>query len=107
MRVLVTGGAGFIGSHLTDAVVARGDEVIVADDLSAGRAGRLDQGGGPQKVSITDPAALAAGVEGSGAGLICHLAAQIDVRSSVAFPAEDAQADVVGTVDVLEAARRG
>ena len=106
MRVLVTGGAGFIGSHLADALVARGDEVIVADDLSAGRAGRLDQGVVPQKVSITDPAALAAVVEGSGAGLICHLAAQIDVRSSVAFPAEDAQANVVGTVNVLEAARR-
>jgi len=106
MRVLVTGGAGFIGSHLADALVARGDEVIVADDLSAGRAGRLGQGVVPQKVSITDPAALAAVVEGSGAGLICHLAAQIDVRASVAFPAEDAQANVVGTVNVLEAARR-
>ena len=42
MRVLVTGGAGFIGSHLTDALLARGDEVAVVDDLSAGRAGRLD-----------------------------------------------------------------
>jgi len=106
MRVLVTGGAGFIGSHLADALVARGDEVIVADDLSAGRAGRLGQGVVPQKVSITDPAALAAVAEASGAGLICHLAAQIDVRASVAFPAEDAQANVVGTVNVLEAARR-
>ena len=106
MRVLVTGGAGFIGSHLADALVARGDEVIVADDLSAGRAGRLDPGVVPHKVSISDPAALAAVVEGSGAGLICHLAAQIDVRASVAFPAEDAQANVVGTVNVLEAARR-
>ena len=80
--------------------------MIVADDLSAGRAGRLDPGVVPQKVSITDPAGLAAAVEGSGAGLICHLAAQIDVRASVAFPAEDAQANVVGTVNVLEAARR-
>ena len=96
MRVLVTGGAGFIGSHLVDALVARGDEVVVADDLSAGRAGRLDPGVVLQKVSITDPAALAAVVEGSGAELVCHLAAQIDVRASVDFPAEDAQANVVG-----------
>jgi UDP-glucose 4-epimerase len=106
MRVLVTGGAGFIGSHLVDALVARGDEVIVVDDLSAGRVGRLDSRAELHKVSITDAGALAAVVEGSGAELVCHLAAQIDVRVSVAFPAADAQANVVGTVNVLEAARR-
>ena len=106
MRVLVTGGAGFIGSHLVDALVARGDEVVVADDLSAGRVGRLDPQVVVHKASVTDPGALAAVVEGSGAGLVCHLAAQIDVRASVDFPADDAQANVVGTVNVLEAARR-
>jgi UDP-glucose 4-epimerase len=106
MRVLVTGGAGFIGSHLADALVSRGDEVVVVDDLSAARVGRLDPRAVLHKVSITDPAALAAVVEGSGAGLVCHLAAQIDVRASVDFPADDAQANVVGTVNVLEAARR-
>jgi UDP-glucose 4-epimerase len=106
MRVLVTGGAGFIGSHLVDALVARGDEVIVVDDLSTGRVERLDSRAELHKVSITDAGALAAVVEGSGAELVCHLAAQIDVRVSVAFPAADAQANVVGTVNVLEAARR-
>jgi UDP-glucose 4-epimerase len=106
MRVLVTGGAGFIGSHLTDALVARGDEVVVADDLSSGRATRLDPGVVLQKVSVTDPGALAAVVAGSGAELVCHLAAQIDVRASVDCPADDAQVNVVGTVNVLEAARR-
>ena len=106
MRVLVTGGAGFIGSHLTDALVARGDEVVVADDLSAGQVGRLDSRAGLHKVNVTDPEALAALVVGSGAELVCHLAAQIDVRASVDFPADDAQANVVGTVNVLEAARR-
>jgi UDP-glucose 4-epimerase len=106
MRVLVTGGAGFIGSHLTDALVARGNDVIVADDLSACRVGRLDPQVALHKVSITDPEALAALVEGAGAELVCHLAAQIDVRASVNFPADDAQANVVGTVNVLEAARR-
>jgi len=106
MRVLVTGGAGFIGSHLVDALVARGDEVVVADDLSSGREGRLDPRAHLQKVSVTDPAALTAVVEGSGAELVCHLAAQIDVRASVDFPADDAQVNVVGTVNVLEAARQ-
>lgn len=58
MRVLVTGGAGFIGSHLTDAFLARGDEVIVVDDLSTGRAGRLGEHTWLHKLSITDAASL-------------------------------------------------
>src|SRR5262249_56199860 len=73
MRVLVSGGAGFIGSHLTDALAARGDEVVVVDDLSAGRVGRLEEGVVLHKVSITDAGALAAVMEGSGAELVCHL----------------------------------
>ncbi len=105
MRVLVTGGAGFIGSHLADAFVARGDDVAVVDDLSAGRAGRLDDHVTLHKVSITDAEPLTASVKQARPELICHLAAQIDVRSSVAAPAEDAHVNVVGTVNVLEAAR--
>jgi UDP-glucose 4-epimerase len=105
MRVLVTGGAGFIGSHVTDALLARGDEVVVVDDGSAGRMARLDPRAVVHKVSVTDAAGLAAVVAGSGAELICHLAAQIDVRASVRSPATDAEANVVGTVNVLEAAR--
>jgi UDP-glucose 4-epimerase len=105
MRVLVTGGAGFIGSHLADALAARGDEVAVVDDFSAGRAGRVGSRVVLHKVSIADAGALAAVVAESRAELVCHLAAQIDVRRSVASPADDAQANVVGTVNVLEAAR--
>ena len=66
MRVLVTGGAGFIGSHLSDALLARGDEVIVVDNLAAGRVARLDSQVALHKVSITDAAALAGVVGGSG-----------------------------------------
>jgi UDP-glucose 4-epimerase len=105
MRVLVTGGAGFIGSHLTDALVARGDEVAVLDDLSAGRPGRLTDRAALHKLSVSSGPALTALVAELAPGLICHLAAQIDVRASVAGPAADAMANVVGTVNVLEAAR--
>jgi UDP-glucose 4-epimerase len=105
MRVLVTGGAGFIGSHLTDALVNRGDEVDVVDDLSAGRTGRLDSRAALHKISISDAESLTGVVEAARPELICHLAAQIDVRASVAAPAEDAEVNVVGTVNVLEAAR--
>jgi UDP-glucose 4-epimerase len=105
MRVLVTGGAGFIGSHLTDALLARGDEVAVVDDLSTGRPGRLADEAQLHKISVADPAELAAATADIGPDLVCHLAAQIDVRASVTHPAADAEANVIGTVNVLEAAR--
>jgi UDP-glucose 4-epimerase len=105
MRVLVTGGAGFIGSHVTDAFLARGDEVAVVDDFSRGQPGRLDSRVTVHKVSVTDARPLTDRVQALRPELICHLAAQIDVRASVADPAADAQANVVGTVNVLEAAR--
>ena len=105
MRVLVTGGAGFIGSHLTDALLARGDEVSVIDDLSTGRSARISERATLHKLSVTEAAPLQAVIGQTRPELICHLAAQIDVRSSVAAPASDAQTNVVGTVNVLEAAR--
>jgi UDP-glucose 4-epimerase len=105
MRVLVTGGAGFVGSHLTDALVARGDEVAVVDDLSAGRPGRMHERVALHKLSVADSDQMEAITADFGPDLICHLAAQIDVRASVSLPAADAQANVVGTISVLEAAR--
>jgi UDP-glucose 4-epimerase len=105
MRVLVTGGAGFIGSHLSDAFLARGGEVAIVDDLSRGRPARLDERAVLYKLSITDAGQLTELVRRVSPELICHLAAQIDVRTSVAAPADDAQTNVVGTVNVLEAAR--
>lgn len=104
MRALVTGGAGFIGSHLTDALLARGDEVAVVDDLSRGRPGRLDPAVALHQLSIADGGQLTAVAEKFQPDLICHLAAQIDVRVSVADPADDAATNVVGTINVLQAA---
>ena len=105
MRVLVTGGAGFIGSHLVDALVARGDEVAVVDDMSGGRPTRAPDQAIVHKLSVTEGAALAAVTDDFRPELICHLAARVDVRTSVADPADDALVNVVGTVNVLEAAR--
>ncbi len=105
MRVIVTGGAGFIGSHLTDAFLARGEDVTVVDDLSAGRPARLDGRAVLHKLSVTEAGPLGQVVDSVRPELICHLAAQIDVRASVARPAADAQTNVVGTINVLEAAR--
>jgi UDP-glucose 4-epimerase len=105
MRVIVTGGAGFIGSHLADAFAARGDHVTVLDDLSAGRPSRLGERVSVQKVNITDARPLEQVIDSVRPELICHLAAQIDVRASVALPAADAQTNVLGTINVLEAAR--
>jgi UDP-glucose 4-epimerase len=105
MRVLVTGGAGFIGSHLVDALVARGDEVAVVDDMSAGRPDRVAGEAVAHKLSVTESAALEAVVADFRPELICHLAARVDVRTSVSDPADDALVNVIGTVNVLEAAR--
>ena len=106
MRVLVTGGAGFIGSHLVDALVARGDKVAVVDDMSGGRPGRVPDQAVVHKLSVTEGAALAAVADDFQPELICHLAARVDVRVSVLDPADDALVNVVGTVNVLEAARQ-
>ena len=105
MRVLVTGGAGFIGSHVTDSFLARGDQVTVVDDLSRGQEARLATGTALLKLSTREARPLIALAESTRPDLICHLAAQIDVRASVLDPAEDAQANVVGTVNIIEAAR--
>jgi UDP-glucose 4-epimerase len=109
MKTLVTGGAGFIGSNLVDAVLARGDEVTVLDNLSTGRRVNLDGAlaGGARlaEVDICDAAAVGAVFAEARPELVFHLAAQIDVRRSVTEPAFDAAVNVGGTANVLEAAR--
>ena len=110
MRTLVTGGAGFIGSNIVDALLARGDEVVVLDDLSTGRETNLNgaraKGGDLIKADIREAGQIAQIVADAAPEAIFHLAAQIDVRKSVADPAADARINVEGTINVLEAARR-
>jgi UDP-glucose 4-epimerase len=109
MRALVTGGAGFIGSNLVDALLAAGDEVTVVDDLSTGRRQNLDgalaAGAELVELDIREGAALSELFAERRPEVVFHLAAQIDVRKSVADPAFDASINVGGTANVLEAAR--
>ncbi|HTE58703.1 MAG TPA: NAD-dependent epimerase/dehydratase family protein [Solirubrobacteraceae bacterium] len=102
MRALVTGGAGFIGSHLVDALLARGDAVSVVDDLSTGRRENVPDG---VPLHVTDIATIGVAMAAERPEVVFHLAAQVDVRKSVADPAHDARVNVAGTATVLEAAR--
>ena len=105
-RVLVTGGAGFIGSHLTDALLARGDEVLVVDDLSTGRRARLPPAARLLRADIGEGDGLAAAFDDVRPSTVFHLAAQTDVRLSVADPLLDVRTSVLGTVRVLDQALR-
>jgi UDP-glucose 4-epimerase len=106
MRSLVTGGAGFIGSNLVDALVARGDEVLVLDDLSTGRRENVTEGATLLEADIVDASAVGGAFAEHRPDVVFHLAAQIDVRDSVADPGHDARVNVEGTIVLLEAARR-
>jgi UDP-glucose 4-epimerase len=110
MNCLVTGGAGFIGSNLVDALVARGDRVTVVDTLVTGKrenlTGAIAEGATLETGDVRDAEALHAVFTAARPELVFHLAAQIDVRHSVASPVDDAQTNVLGTINVLEAARQ-
>jgi UDP-glucose 4-epimerase len=103
VRAIVTGGAGFIGSHVAQALVARGDEVHVLDNLSSGRPENVPAGAELHEADVRDPAAVFDAVRPE---LVFHLAAQASVSVSVKEPEFDAQVNVLGTVAVLESARK-
>jgi UDP-glucose 4-epimerase len=106
---LVTGGAGFIGSTLVDALVARGDRVTVIDNLFTGKRSNLEQaiglGAELHVADVTNAPAIAEIFAVARPELVFHLAGHIDVRVSVEQPAHDATVNVLGTIAVLEAAR--
>lgn len=109
MRCVVTGGAGFIGSNLVDALIARGDEVTAIDSLVAGKRSNLEdalaRGASLSVTDVRDVDGVRAVFEETRPEVVFHLAAQADVRVSVADPRADADVNVLGTITVLEAAR--
>jgi UDP-glucose 4-epimerase len=103
LRAVITGGAGFIGSNLVDALLARGDEVVVIDDLSSGKSENVSRQARLVELDIRDPSL--GDVFAETQPEVCfHLAAQADVPTSVRRPDFDAEVNVVGTVRVLQAA---
>jgi UDP-glucose 4-epimerase len=105
VRAVVTGGAGFIGSHVVDALVAREDHVVVLDDLSRGRRENVNEGARLLEVDIRDEGAVGAAFAEAQPEICFHLAAQADLRVSVSRPVFDAEVNLIGTINVLEAAR--
>lgn len=106
MRVLVSGGAGFIGSHTVDALAGRGGhEIAVIDDLSAGKREQVNARARFYQVDLRDASAVRAVIERERPEVLVHLAAQMDVRRSVADPAFDAQVNLVGFINLMEAGR--
>ena len=103
-RALITGGAGFIGSHVADAFLGAGYDVTVLDNLSSGKRAQVPRGAALHELDIRAPEAAAL-VRDGGFDVVCHLAAQIDVRRSVADPGADAAVNIVGSLNLLEAVR--
>jgi UDP-glucose 4-epimerase len=103
VRAAVTGGAGFIGSHVVDALIARGDEVHVVDNFATGRRENLNGTAAVHEHDIREP--LGALFDEIRPEVVVHLAAQADVGTSVERPLFDAEVNVLGTLNVLEAAR--
>src|SRR5262245_26621670 len=105
VRALVTGAAGFIGSHLVDALLDRGDEVAMVDHLRRSPrpwvSAALQRGAQLHVADVRDLDALKRAFDASRPDVVLHLAAQVDVRRSVGDPAFDAQVNVAGTVSVL------
>jgi UDP-glucose 4-epimerase len=107
MKILVTGGAGFIGSHTVDALVANGQrQVSIIDNLSAGKRHQVNPSARFHEIDLRDADAVRRVIEAETPEVIVHLAAQMDVRRSVADPSYDAQVNVVGFLNLMEPARQ-
>jgi UDP-glucose 4-epimerase len=103
VNVLVTGGAGFIGSHLCEALLARGDHVTALDDLSTGERANVPVGAQLAVADVADAPAVRDLVSGAGFDAVLHVAGQASIATSYADPARDLRTNVAGTLSVLEA----
>ncbi len=103
MKILVTGGAGFIGSHVVDAYVAAGHEVAVLDNLTTGREDNLNDNARLHRADVRDLAQVQSAIASSRPAVVSHHAAQSEVPKSVADPGNDALVNVVGGLNVLKA----
>lgn len=106
MRILVTGGAGFIGSNIVDAFLAQGHEVAIVDDLSTGKAANLNPRARFYQVDIRDNDALGRAFDAFKPEVISHQAAKADVRESLQKPQLYAEVNIIGSLNLLEQARR-
>ena len=103
-KILVTGGAGFIGSHVVDLFVEQGYEVVILDDLSTGRASNINPAAKFYKMDIRDPKVREV-FETERPDFVSHHAAQMDVRRSVVQPLFDADVNILGSINLIEAAK--
>lgn len=106
MKIVVTGGAGFIGSHVVDGLLAAGHRVVVVDDLSSGSRDNLPHATEIHVIDIVDREAIAALFEKERPDAVCHQAAQISVSRSIRAPRFDAEVNCLGLINVLEAAAK-
>jgi UDP-glucose 4-epimerase len=106
MKILLTGGAGFIGSWVAEAYIKEGHEVLILDDLSTGRMENIPEGASFTKCDIRDEDAVRAAFSEFRPDVVNHHAAQIDVRKSVEDPAYDASVNIIGTIRLLETSVR-
>ncbi|MBI4305746.1 MAG: NAD-dependent epimerase/dehydratase family protein, partial [Chloroflexi bacterium] len=106
MNILVTGGAGFIGSHVVDAALSAGHSVAVVDDMSTGRPENVNHLARLYRIDIRDERALAEVFAREAPQVVSHHAAQVDLRRSVADPLHDAKLNVLGSLSLLECCRK-
>ncbi|MBC9784478.1 NAD-dependent epimerase/dehydratase family protein [Heliobacterium chlorum] len=104
MKILVTGGAGFIGSHLVDRLIDRGDDVLIVDDLSTGKAENIHPRARFLQMDVAQPEIREVVRQERPNGIV-HLAAQVDIQVSLRDPMRDAQVNILGTLNLLEACR--
>lgn len=105
-RVLITGGAGFIGSHIADAIIQRGAECLILDDLSSGRREKVPTGARFVQCDVRDEAVVVRTLADFRPDVVCHQAAQVSVSVSAREPVRDADVNILGTIRLLDACVR-